>query len=185
MGFLPTTPGMIWNSELGIVSGGGLASLIANVVTASNNEIQVLGTTIAANAMAVGTTYRIRAFGQCTSTHADNVTFRIRIGSTTLTGTIVGSLVDTTTGTGTFITFSNDYLLTVRSTGASGSILVFQERINDGVTGLSAASTRMSPANVTTINTTQSNILEFTIQTAAYTTSPITFWMAEIEIVKP
>jgi hypothetical protein len=157
----------------------GLGSLSASSGGITTTETQVKGITIPADTLVVGSVYRIEAWATMTSSAANVVTMRMRLGPTTLTGTVVEDINPTATTTASSDSFKVEALLTVRSVGATGTV-------TGGLALLGGASqpfanpTRIDQNTGTvTIDTTVANILEFTAQTAAGTTT-VTFRQAVI-----
>ena len=174
--------------NIGGVILGGVATLAATVTQAAATEIQVIGTAIPAGVLQVGSTYRLHAFGQATvTTAAGTITFRVRIGTTTLTGAIVASIANTDV-VGTLVDFHLIGLFTVRSIGAAGTVIGMLFQNNQGVTGLSATTNQGSSPGVApvaqAINTTVANLIELTVQISATTSGPVSFYVAAIEAVK-
>lgn len=157
----------------------GLGSLSATTGGITTTETQVKGITIPANTLVVGSVYRIEAWATMTSTAANVVTMRMRLGPTTLTGTVVDSINPTATTTASTDSFKVEALLTVRSVGATGTVTGGVSMFG-GASQPFAVATRIDQLSSTvTIDTTVANILEFTAQTAAGTTT-VTFRQAVI-----
>lgn len=160
----------------------GLKSNTANVGAITTTETQVCGITIPANTLTVGSVYEIDAWGNVTSSAGNVVTFRIRIGTTTLTGNIPEQLAPTATATAANNSFHLTGRLTVRSVGAGGTIIGSLQFIGQDTQPFTVR-LRASQATATVaVNTTVANILELTAQTAAGTTS-VTFQQATIACV--
>lgn len=108
-----------------------------------------------ANFLIIGRTIRIRGFGYHSSTGNPTVTFRVKLGSTTV-GTVTG-----TGGNGTNDGFEFDGVLTCRTTGASGTVQPqgkYQELHPSGlIEGGGSTST-------VTIDTTVSQTISLTFQ---------------------
>jgi len=97
---------------------------ISSAVAIANTETQVVGLTIAAGTLTVGSTYRIRAAGVYTSGVTPGTgTWRIRIGTTTLTGNIACSVAPAQIASLTNAPFTFEALVTVRAIGAAGTII--------------------------------------------------------------
>jgi len=139
-------------------------SRISDVIITTTAETQIIGVTLPKDYLRQGTTIKFEAFGTIsTSTTSTTSTCRIRIGSTSLMGTVVGL--------GTFITGTTAItnapvmihgMVTVRSTGTSGSAI--------GNMMISFPGGMVSGAGTTTaatINTTQPNVVEMTLQTSS------------------
>lgn len=196
-GEVATTPGALSGAGAGTnaadtlhthQSPGGLASITANQSTgASTTEKQIVGFTIPANFMLAGTTFRIHAFGKMTvSGSGTAVTFRIRIGSTTLTGNIPVSiaLTDGAITTGEFVV---DALVTVRTNGAAGtvtgSMIIFQDTAKAPFTPGNATFIDAIDGATVAVDTTATKTVEFTIQTANAGNTAVVY-VATIEVVK-
>ena len=97
-------------------------SLTAATGNIANTQTQVIGTTIAANSLIAGTTYRLTAFGVASNSAGSDqaLTIRVRIGTTTLTGNIAGSRAPNIKNGAAGEGFSCEFLFTVRTAGASG-----------------------------------------------------------------
>jgi hypothetical protein len=156
----------------------------ASAITIANTETVVTSASLPANLMQAGTTFRVRATGVATaSTATAGSTFRVRIGSTTLTGNIAASLAGTS-AIGTNIPFSIEALVTVRTTGASGTALGSIAYNANAATG--ALNATVAVGHVTTavtVDTTATKLIELTYISGVATTS-VTFHVAVIELVK-
>lgn len=162
----------------------GLASIISASGGINTTETQVVGYTASANEMAAGTTFHVHASGVCTSTVANVTTFRIRVGSVTLTGNIPASLAITAAASGAAIPFWLDAIITVRSNGVNGTVIGSIMLINHGVTGVSATTPRVGVSTATVVvDTTAQKIVELTSVAAANTTT-CTFHTATITKIK-
>lgn len=102
---------------------GGIARRVSAVAIA-NTETVVLNSSIAADLMVAGTTFRVTAFGRLTSggTGGSSI-FRLRIGTTTLTGNIPTSLTIVNANNATNAPFWLLAMATVRTAGAGGTII--------------------------------------------------------------
>lgn len=170
-------------------SPGGIASIVAATAGITTTQVQVVGATIPASLLQAGTVLRFRVFGFITSTVDNIVTLRVRLGPTTLTGNIPASLAAHcgNSGTVTAAGFVAELLLTVRTAGASGTCyatgFVISAATGAAVTQAFANSTDIFvPASVA-VDTTVANIAEFTVLTAAATTT-VTCQTGSIEVVK-
>ena len=148
-----------------------LATMATSTGTITTTETQVIGCTIPANTFVVGATYTVKAWFTMTSTVANAATFRLRCGSTTLTGTVLTSMNPTATATATNEGYYIEATLTIRSVGAGGTAWAAIEMVAK-TTQPFAVGHRVEVGSATVaVNTTQANILELTAQTAAGTTS--------------
>lgn len=139
----------------------------------------ILSTPIPAGSLVAGRTYRIVWAGRYAATTTQITRFRIRLGTA---GTIADTLlVETATPAGgtTAVGFMGEALITVRSSGVSGSVIAMARN-----TGIPANNNSMfaSPAAVT-VNTTNALNLSLTAGVAAATAN-LTFHVASIELVK-
>ena len=158
--------------------------IVAASAGINSTQTVVKSITIPANTLKVGSTYRITASGVCTSSAANASNFRIRIGTTTLTGVIAAVATPTAAASGTNVPFSINFLVTVRSIGASGTAIGSTVLLNNGVTGVSAAAVVVDQVTTAvTINTTVALLFELTYQAAAATTT-CTFHNASIEQIQ-
>lgn len=167
-----------------VIGYDALASRVAATAAIANTETVVLSASLAAGLMAAGTTFRFRASGVASATGAvAGSTFRVRIGPTTLTGTIPASLTGTS-AIGTNIPFAIECLVTVRTAGAAGTIIgVIVYNANAPTGNLNATIAVGQVTTAVAVNTTVVNLVELTyISGAAGTTS--TFHNAVLELVK-
>lgn len=170
-------------------SPGGLVATIAPSVAISTVETQVIGATIPGGLLAVGTVLQVKAFATVSATTNSNVTFRLRIGSVTLTGNIPASLTckPGNAGTVTDASLVLDLMLTVRADGAVGACYGFGTAISlsSGATvtqALALANELFVPAEVA-VDTTVANLIELTCSTVAATVS-LVFESVVITVVK-
>lgn len=118
-----------------ILSPGGLAALTANTASITTTETVVLKNraAIPAGILLVGSSFRVKGYGQGTGSIAGNGTISIRIGTAgTIGDTLIvasGALALPTAATG----FVFDALVTCRATGAGGS---FTGNIDASVSGV-------------------------------------------------
>ena len=163
----------------------GLRSIVGASGAITNTQTQVAAITVPAGSFTKGSVYRITATGVLTSSAANAVTFRVRVGPTTLTGNIAAAVAPTATTTASGNGFRIDALITIRSVGAGGSVIgsitaagtgpAIQQPFTDALrTGVEAATVA--------VDTTVANLVELTAVTAAGTTS-VTFHQAVIECV--
>ena len=134
--------------------------------------MSVSSATVAANAMVAGTTFRVTAWGNRTNTTSSTGIGRIRIGTTTLTGTIPAT--NTIAGSATASNFYFEGLVTILTTGSGGTAIGGMESIYGTTVLLNQVTTSVA------VNTTVSNIVEFTFQ-AGTTGDTWTFYNVLIE----
>jgi hypothetical protein len=165
---------------------GGIASIVAASAAIVNAEAVVATATLPANLMAAGTTFRITAAGQITTlTSPGNHVFKIRIGTTTLTGNIAATLTCAAVASITAQPFFLQFLVTVRTAGASGTVVGQGVAQSTHVT--TGAFTALNVVGITTsavaVDTTAVKLIELTAITGASDAS-VTFQNAAIEVVK-
>lgn len=151
------------------------AAITAAVPTSTTVETVILAAPIPANAVAVGTTFRIVMFGVTAA--SGNPTFNVRIGA-------AGTIADTLAATTGVITSASgvagavEFLVTFRAIGAAGSAMV------NGLGQIGATAnvqTATAPAAVT-VDTTAARYITLT---ATMTASTFTAHTAVIAAVKP
>jgi hypothetical protein len=146
------------------------ATQISNTVT---ETIMVPDTTFPANYFAQGTTLRGRVVGVCSNvvTTPGTLTYRIRMGTTTLSATAVVASralgLDTTAQTNA--PFRLDFEIVCRTVGASGTVLLAGAVQQFNVLASTAANLLPNPLPVgtnaaQTLNTTVANILSLSAQ---------------------
>lgn len=161
------------------------ASIAAASAAIANTETVVVSTSLAANYLTAGMSFRIRAAGVGTTGAAAGAdTFRIRIGTTTLTGNIPTSVAPTANNSVTAQPFSFEALVTVRTTGATGTIIGECQALGDNATtGLFTTLNDLSATTATVVvDTTATNLLELTFQSGSAGSS-CTFHAATIEVL--
>ena len=168
----------------------GPAVLSAATGNITTSQTKVVSYTIAANTLAVGDIFMVQAMGVCTSSTSTVVTFRIRLGTNSLSGNIATANTPTANNTASADPFWINGMVTVRSIGSSGTVHGGQT-LNGSSTQPFASSTRTAsgdPAGSTTstvvIDTTATKLIELTAVTAAGTTS-VNFTQAAIWKVRP
>jgi hypothetical protein len=137
--------------------------------------------------MAVGTTYRIDAYGVLSDAASSpgTATWRVRIGSTTLTGNIACSIAPTL-GTG----LSNKpwhftCLLTVRTTGSGGTCIANAWLTSEVSTTLAQANKGTAQTATVAVDTTANKEIELTFQFGTSSSSnTLTCIDAVVELVK-
>lgn len=162
-----------------------LASIVAASAAIANTETVVVSASLAAGYLTAGMSLRIRGAGVGTTGLTPGVdTFRVRIGPTTLTGTIPTSVAPAANASVTAQAFSFEALVTLRTTGAVGTIIGECEASGDDVaTGLFTMLQDLSATTATVaVDTTVANLLELTFQSATAGSS-CTFHVATIEVM--
>ena len=167
-------------------SPGLTTTLTAATGAIVNSETQIVGLSIPANTLVAGSTFHIHAgCNTTTSTSPGNVTFRIRIGTSSLSGNITASVAAASNASVTTQPFTVDSWNTVRTNGATGSILGDISIKDDGAIATSAFANDIGSVTTATVvvDTTATKIIELTAITGAATAS-ITCQNAAIELVK-
>ena len=136
-----------------------------------------------ANTIAAGTTYRVVAYGTCTSSAANVSAPKIRFGSTgTASDTALATFSATSATSGSNVAFSVEFYITFQSTTVAEVTGILH---NNGSTGIyTALHVIMAPANTTGLTTTSNEVLQLSYASAASTTTS-TFQTATIELLKP
>lgn len=166
----------------------GLKSQTSFGAATTTTEKSIVNAPVPPGTLVPGSVYRITITGVVTSSAANVVTFRIRVGTGTTSGNIAASINPTATTTASADPFSITGLLTVRSSGGSGTVFGALSMVGGAAQPFAVATRQGSgdPASTSTstitVDTTVSNYVSFTAVTAAATTS-ITFTQAFIECV--
>jgi hypothetical protein len=168
-------------------SPGGVAALTSAFTLAnSTTETQALVFSIPANFMAAGTTFLLSGFGVVSTVAATGgtVTWRVRIGSTTLTGNIATSLAPATAAGITTIAFELMVLVTVRTAGASGTVIGNGSSSGNVGTAGALVYTGSGTTATVAVDTTAAKLVELTAQwSAANASNTVTLHNASIEVV--
>ena len=161
------------------------SSIAASAAINTSETVVTPSTSIPANFLRAGTTYKIILSGTCTSTVANLSTFTVRIGTAgTIADTSIATITCIAAASGTTVPFEAVFYVTNRSTGSSGTAMASGYVINSGVTGISASGVGGGGSTATaTVNTTVVNFIEVSYKSAATTTTS-TFQMAIVELVK-
>jgi hypothetical protein len=162
---------------------GGVAAITSATSPINTPETTVVSYTVPANTIAAGTTYRVVAYGTCTSTAANVSAPKIRFGSTgTTSDTALATFSVTAATSGSNVAFSVEFYITFQSTTVAEVTAILH---NNGSTGIyTALQNVMTPANTTGLTTTSNEVLQLAYASAATTTTS-TFYIATIELVKP
>lgn len=158
-------------------SPGGIASITASVAIA-NTETQVVAANLPSGFYQAGTTLRVTAGGvQTTASSGAAGTFRVRTGSTTLTGNIATS-VAATSAVVSAQGFYFEAIVVCRSTSAIiGAGAAF------GGTAFTATVVPSATTATVAITSAQTNVIELTYISGTANTT-LTFHTASIEVVK-
>lgn len=151
-------------------SPGGIASIVAASAAIVNVEAQVVGATVPANLMQAGTTFRVTFGGKVTTlTSPGNLVLKVRLGTTTLTGNIAATITAALTASITGQNFFGQFLVTVRTAGASGTVV--GQGVVHGTNVSTGAFTTLNVVGITTssvaLDTTAIKIVELTAVTGA------------------
>ena len=175
---MTTIPVPVAGGDIEASWGAAVADAINSTTRTANasvttTETQCIGKTFSANTLAVGTCIQLDAWFTITSSAANTVTFAVRIGSTTLTGTVAAQVAPTTTNTASDHSVRVTALVTIRSTGVSGT----------AIGGISFVAIETQPFTVghrtdqetatITVDTTASKIVELTVDCSAGTTTAV------------
>lgn len=164
----------------------GLASLAASVGPISNTETQVLSTSLAANALKVGTVIRVVISGQSSATTTGQTqSFNLRVGpNNNNTDGIQATFGTGASATGSSIAFRCELIFTVRTTGVSGTGFGHSSFMQHGTTGVSTVNADAGRVNsAQAINTTILNFIQVTSVNASASGS-VTVEECFIELVK-
>ncbi len=152
----------------GLVGNLAVTSALSSAI--GNTETQIIGVTIPASSVAIGTTFRISAQGLATnSTAGSTSTWRIRYHTASLGATILQSqaIVNTTTAR-TNVAAEIEALVTIYSIGGSGSAFGMLNVIG-GSNGATLPTVGVTAA--VTVDTTVSHVLELTFISGAASTT--------------
>jgi hypothetical protein len=149
-GDLPSIPlatgvtGTLPAANLPAPAGGGLPGGVAAIsaVTSGINtpETTIVSYTVPANTIAAGTTYRVVAYGTCTSSAANVSAAKIRFGSTgTASDTALATFSVTSATSGSNVAFSVEFYITFQSTTVAEVTAILH---NNGSTGIYTPSSK-------------------------------------------
>lgn len=168
---------------------GGIASVTSTVDQTATTETAHVVWTVPANSAAVGTTYRVSAWGDIDNgTTAITFTPRIRWGGTGGTQLIATPTIVGTTTAQTNKTWRADALVTIRTTGATGTAFVSLQVSNHtaSTTGVYAQDEADSGGTGVTIDTTANKDLDLTWTLSATTGTPhLRTYGGFVEVTKP
>lgn len=163
------------------VLGTGIASTVENSSALNTTETVLIASL--APVIQVGSVFRITITGTNTSTVANASTFTGRFGSrgTTADSSFFTAAV-TSAASGTNVPFKIVIEFTVRTIGASGTIVGMATVFNQGTTGLSTLAVNVIPLTVSAFDTSQLYVSVSYLSAAVTTTS--TFSQSIIEQVR-
>jgi len=171
------------------VTNGHLAALPATSTVAATSGINTAETivatqTLAASALQIGSIYRVRVHGTCTSTATNASTFSLNFGPLgTEADALVATVGVTAAASGTTVPFFVDFEMVCRTVGATGTVAGFGVLVNNGVTGVSAAAVVVGATGTQTVDTTVANKLTVSYVSAVSTTTS-TFQLTSVTIAK-
>jgi hypothetical protein len=158
-------------------SSTGLVDIAGEVAIgpSSNTETRLVGYTITQNTMVVGTSYRIEAYGVLSdaSSSPGTATWRVRIGTTTLTGNIACSIAPTLATSLSSVPWHFTALLTVRTNGGSGTCIANSWLDSKVSTTLAQAVTGSAQVATVAVDTTAAKQIELTFQFGTSSSSNI------------
>lgn len=179
--------GKVVKDNLPYLQMGGLPVTLGANFTAITAETLLCNTTAPANSLQVGTAIEFEAWVAGTQTAAA-VTFtaRLRIGPTTLTGSIVavGGAVTPATAR-TTESFLVKGLFRITAVGATGAAIGGVETVGNFMALSTLLATAAVLAPVATVNTTVANLIELTLQPSAATFTAGQVLAAKINVIRP
>lgn len=161
-------------------------SITAATGDISTTQTRVIGTTIPANGLIAGTTYRIVAYGTADNTGASAraLTLRVRCGPTTLTGNIAGERIPNILSTANGEGFRVEFTFTVRTAGASGTCIANGQTSGSSTAPLNSGIFVSNTTSTVAVDTTVANVLELTAVTG-HASATANFTVATIERLTP
>ena len=173
---------------------GGVASITTPVTVASTASETVLATyTAPASSMAAGTTWRAKAYGTLSTTGTPTVLWQIRIGTTTLAGSIVSTsavITPTVAGVSTR-TWNVEGVVTITASGSSSNGTSYGSMMtNVSWADQVAGNTRngfmgASGTAISNLTTTAQNLVELTFKWGTSNPSnTLACYNATIELVR-
>ena len=179
-------------SETGVISNTIFTNDTSKVVVNTSTETSLIPTTgigsmtVVANAARVGKKYRVQLYGSYqTPTTPDNVTIKIKLGSTVIASVVVSSSL--LTANSTLNEFYAEAILTFFAKGASGTVvsngfLEFKTASDVVKVPFSTAVTSGTATSLVTINTTAALLVDITgTWAAAQSGQGITIMQASLE----
>jgi hypothetical protein len=139
---------------------GGAVSITSGQATSSTNQTQLASYRVPANAMAAGTSYKVKVFGT-QSTTSGTIAYQIHCGTANTTADAViangASPAVAASGTTWF-----DGLFTCRTTGSAGTCIA-------GGVGIGSTTTVSTTTGTATVNTTVQNFVSVSAAASAGT----------------
>jgi len=170
-------PGIWKGDKISSIDYFPTTSMVAPSGSITNSETSIAKLYMPPNSLQAGAGFMLTAYGTVTSTVANSITINIRIGTTTLTGTIPLAFAATGTTSASSAPFQINAFIVIRTTGASGTILGHGAAITNTTAGATQAFSLaqvLGTATSVAVNTTVSNLIELTCVTGASTTA-VTF----------
>lgn len=155
-----------WAAPTGGGGYPGQAVLTSPVsISNSSSETDLITLTIAGGTMSAGTTYLIRAYGVIgTTSSAPTATWRVRIGSGTTGDTLITSIAPTVATSLSNKPWCIEFMVTVRTSGASGTIIGNGVINGEYSTTLAQAVKGTATTATVSVDTTISRVLHMSFQ---------------------
>lgn len=150
----------------------------------TNTETQCIGKTFSANTLAAGTCIRIEGWFTISSSAANTVTFRVRIGASSLSGTVAAQVAPTTTNTASAHSVYVTATVTIRSTGGSGTAIGGMSFVAIENQPFTVGHRTDQETSTITVDTTASRVVELTAVASAGTTT-IVCRQAFVQLIAP
>lgn len=151
---------------------------------AINTAETYIAVPIGQQTISAGDSFRITAYGTCTSSGGATVTFKLKIGSNGSTADATAySVAFGSAGSGTNVPFKLEMVFTVRTLGTSGAMAYSASLLNNGTTGIASAAVQVFTPLTGTINTTAFNQFGLSFLTSNANTSA-TFYNVIVENLK-
>lgn len=161
------------------------ASMTAASAAITTSETPILSMAIPANTLGAGISFKIRLFGAATSGIATTSNLRVRLGTANSNSDpVVAAITPTSALGGSNVPFGAEFLITVRTGGASGTMAGMGQLVNNGALGITATGSVIGANTTSTVNTAVANYIRITFQSGNAATSA-TFQLANIQINKP
>lgn len=162
----------------------GLVTMTSVSAAINTTETKLTSFVLPANFMLAGTTYRVTVFGTCTSTAANTSNIRVRLGTSGTSADAITAVITPSAATsGTAVPFQATFIISIRTTGTSGTAGGNGFLVNNNQTGISSLGIAVgTPTSGVVVNTTVANTIQVSYQSSAATTTSI-FQIAEIEVV--
>lgn len=194
--FTSSTPGLVPASGGGTdkflradgtfqIPNSGLGALTTSTSDIGNAETKVTSYTIPANTLQTGTSFRVTVFGTFTTTSTTTSNFRVRIGTSGTSSDVLAAVVAPVShNSGTAVPFTVSITVTIRTTGASGTLAGNGVLTNFAdATGIEKDGMAVGvPVVGAAVNTTVANQIHLSYQ-SGHTNARAAFQIATIELV--